>query len=41
LRKNAPDWAMPLLDEHGFLRCLPHVHDTEGFFAAMLVKTGD
>jgi 16S rRNA (cytosine967-C5)-methyltransferase len=40
LRKNAPDWAMPLLDKHGFLRCLPHVHHTEGFFAAMLVKTG-
>lgn len=41
LRQNAPDWAMPLLDKHGFLRCLPHVHHTEGFFSAILVKTGD
>jgi len=41
LRKTAPSWAMPLLDEHGFLRCLPHVHHTEGFFGAMLVKAGD
>jgi 16S rRNA (cytosine967-C5)-methyltransferase len=41
LRKTAPGWAMPLLDEHGFLRCLPHVHHTEGFFAAMLVKKSE
>jgi 16S rRNA (cytosine967-C5)-methyltransferase len=41
LRKTAPDWATPLLDGYGFLRCLPHVHHTEGFFAAVLVKADD
>ncbi len=40
LRKIAPKWAEPMLDDSGFLRCLPHVHRTEGFFAAMLVKAG-
>jgi 16S rRNA (cytosine967-C5)-methyltransferase len=38
LRSSAPRWAMHLVDDRGFLRCLPHVHGTEGFFAAMLVK---
>lgn len=40
LRASAPGWALPLVDDSGFLRCLPHIHGTEGFFAAMLVKTG-
>jgi 16S rRNA (cytosine967-C5)-methyltransferase len=28
----------PLLDEQGWLRCLPHRHDTDGFFAARLAR---
>ena len=33
----APELA-PVADEDGFLRCLPHVHDTDGFFAARLER---
>jgi 16S rRNA (cytosine967-C5)-methyltransferase len=34
------DEVQALLDPDGFLRCLPHVHDTDGFFAAALVREG-
>ena len=33
----APELA-PVAGEDGFLRCLPHVHDTDGFFAARLER---
>jgi len=29
----------PMLSEEGFLRCFPHVHDTDGFFAARMERT--
>ena len=29
----------PLLGDDGFLRCLPHRHGTDGFFAAALEST--
>ena len=35
LRDQAPPWALDLIDERGFLRALPHVHGTDGFFAAL------
>ena len=46
---NAPDFARadggalpssltPLLDPVGTLRCLPHVHDTDGFVATRLER---
>ena len=28
----------PVLDAEGSLRCLPHRHDTDGFYAARLVR---
>jgi 16S rRNA (cytosine967-C5)-methyltransferase len=31
---RAPEELRGLLDENGFLHCLPHLHDTDGFFAA-------
>ncbi|MEE8580795.1 MAG: 16S rRNA (cytosine(967)-C(5))-methyltransferase RsmB [Myxococcota bacterium] len=34
----APELLSPLLDRHGFVRCLPHVHDSDGFFAAALER---
>ena len=35
LRDQAPPWALGLIDEKGFLRALPHVHGTDGFFAGL------
>jgi 16S rRNA (cytosine967-C5)-methyltransferase len=34
-----PAEVRPLTDGEGFLRCLPHRHDTDGFFAARLERT--
>ncbi|MCZ6463422.1 MAG: 16S rRNA (cytosine(967)-C(5))-methyltransferase RsmB [Proteobacteria bacterium] len=33
-----PERLAPLLDAQGFLHCLPHRHDTDGFFAACLER---
>ena len=33
-----PEALLPLVAEDGFLRCLPHVHGTDGFFAAVLER---
>jgi 16S rRNA (cytosine967-C5)-methyltransferase len=38
LRNEAPAWALDLVDEKGFFRALPHVHQTDGFFAALFTK---
>jgi 16S rRNA (cytosine967-C5)-methyltransferase len=35
---EAPAEARPLLGDDGMLRCFPHIHDTDGFFAARLVR---
>lgn len=35
-----PASLQPLLDARGFLHCLPHRHDTDGFFAARLERRG-
>ena len=35
LRRCAPAWAADLIDDRGFLRTFPHVHDMDGFFAAL------
>jgi 16S rRNA (cytosine967-C5)-methyltransferase len=33
-----PAVMAPVLDDEGFLRCLPHRHDTDGFFAARIER---
>ena len=33
-----PPHLRPLVDSDGFLRCHPHLHDTDGFFAARLER---
>jgi 16S rRNA (cytosine967-C5)-methyltransferase len=33
-----PERLAPVLDDAGALRCLPHIHDTDGFYAARLVR---
>lgn len=37
-RDTAPEALRDLLDADGFLRLLPHRHDTDGFFAARLIR---
>jgi 16S rRNA (cytosine967-C5)-methyltransferase len=36
--EDAPKHLAPLLDAEGFMRCLPHIHDMDGFFAARLER---
>jgi 16S rRNA (cytosine967-C5)-methyltransferase len=38
LKNQAPPWALDLIDERGFLRALPHLHGTDGFFAALFAR---
>ncbi len=38
LREQGPDWARGFMDAEGFYRTLPHLHDMDGFFGALLVK---
>jgi 16S rRNA (cytosine967-C5)-methyltransferase len=37
-KKFAPVELQELIDENGFLRLLPHQHDTDGFFAVRLIR---
>ena len=36
--ESAPRHLAPLLDAEGFMHCLPHIHDMDGFFAARLER---
>lgn len=38
LRTHGPAWARDLVDEQGCFRTYPHVHQMDGFFAALFVK---
>lgn len=38
LDEGAPPWARRFVDARGFFRTLPHIHDADGFFGALLVK---
>jgi 16S rRNA (cytosine967-C5)-methyltransferase len=35
---EVPAVVRPLIGDDGLLHCLPHLHDTDGFFAARLVR---
>ena len=37
-RAELPAQLAPVLDAEGSLRCLPHRHDSDGFFAARLER---
>ena len=37
-REELPPALHPLIDADGFLRCYPHLHDMDGFFAARLER---
>jgi 16S rRNA (cytosine967-C5)-methyltransferase len=36
--QEAPTALRPLISADGLLHCLPHLHDTDGFFAARLLR---
>jgi 16S rRNA (cytosine967-C5)-methyltransferase len=40
LRSRAPEWCRGLIDENGFFRTFPHVHDMDGFFGALFERRG-
>jgi len=39
-REEAPPHLAELLDDAGHMRCHPHRHDTDGFYAARLIRAG-
>ena len=39
-KETLPKGCAPLVDESGFMRTLPHLHGTDGFFAARFERTG-
>ena len=38
-REDLPDTLEPVLREDGSVECLPHIHGSDGFFAARLVRS--
>ena len=38
LKDQTPLWARDLIDDRGFLRTFPHLHDMDGFFGALMRK---
>ena len=38
LRENIPEWGRELINEQGFFRSYPHIHQMDGFFSALFVK---
>ncbi len=38
MKEHVPEWCLHLIDDLGFLRTFPHIHHTDGFFAALFTK---
>lgn len=38
MKDHAPKWGLDLIDDQGFLRTFPHMHEMDGFFAALFTK---
>jgi len=38
IKDHVPEWGLELIDEHGFFRTFPHIHNMDGFFAALFTK---
>ncbi len=38
MKDHVPEWCLDLIDDQGFLRTFPHVHNMDGFFAALFTK---
>ncbi len=39
LKNHAPEWGLDLIDDQGFFRTFPHIHNMDGFFAALFMKS--
>jgi 16S rRNA (cytosine967-C5)-methyltransferase len=38
IKDHIPEWGLDLVDDQGFFRTFPHIHDMDGFFAALFRK---
>ncbi len=38
MKDHAPKWCLDLIDDEGFLRTFPHIHEMDGFFATLFSK---
>ncbi|MFC1580867.1 16S rRNA (cytosine(967)-C(5))-methyltransferase RsmB [Thermodesulfobacteriota bacterium] len=38
LKEHVPAWGTDLIDDNGFFRTMPHIHQMDGFFAAMFTR---
>jgi 16S rRNA (cytosine967-C5)-methyltransferase len=38
LKDHVPEWGLDLIDDQGFFKTFPHVHNMDGFFAALFSK---
>ncbi|HJX34037.1 MAG TPA: RsmB/NOP family class I SAM-dependent RNA methyltransferase, partial [Desulfatiglandales bacterium] len=39
LKSHVPEWGLDLIDDQGFFRTFPHIHNMDGFFAALFTKS--
>ncbi|MFC1883879.1 16S rRNA (cytosine(967)-C(5))-methyltransferase RsmB [Thermodesulfobacteriota bacterium] len=39
LRQEVPAWGKGLINNEGFFKTFPHIHDMDGFFGALFVKS--
>jgi 16S rRNA (cytosine967-C5)-methyltransferase len=38
LKDHVPEWCLDFIDDQGFFKTFPHIHGTDGFFAALFMK---
>jgi len=38
IRDHVPEWGLDLVDDQGFLKTFPHIHNMDGFFGALFTK---
>ncbi len=38
IRDHVPEWGLDLVDDQGFLKTFPHIHNMDGFFSALFTK---